>query len=70
MRTNQLLRWFRYLYIDEGLLYIGTLVPMGKQRKLIYQAHKGHSGISETLTKLREREYFPEISLQVLGLPN
>ena len=81
VRTKQMLWWFRYLYIDEGLLYIQkpgfnggseprVLVSMGLQRKLIYQAYKGHSGISETLTKLREREYFPEISLQVLGLPN
>ena len=63
VRTNQLHRWFRYLYIDEGLLYIQkpgfnggseprVLVSMGLQRKLIYQAYKGHSGISETLTKL------------------
>ena len=42
VRTNQMLRWFKYLYIDEGLLYIHkpsfndgsepcVLIPIGLQ---------------------------------------
>ena len=59
VRTNQMLRWFKYLYIEDGLLYIhkpnsGTqepriVVPMGLQNKLIHEAHRGHIGITETL---------------------
>ena len=47
VRTNQLLLRFRYLYIDEGLLYIHkpsfndgsepcVLIPIGLQSKLIH----------------------------------
>ena len=32
---------------------------MRLQNKLIYEAHKGHPGITETLSKLRLRGYFP-----------
>ena len=82
VRTNQLLQWFRYLYIDKGLLYIlktsfngrpepsHVLVPMRLQKRLIYQAHKGHSEISETLTKLRKRGCFPGMSHQVTFIVN
>ena len=70
VRTNQLLRWFKYLYIDEGLLYIQkpsfnggseprVLITIGIQRKLI------HEQVTETLNKLRERGYFPRMTDQV-----
>ena len=75
-RTNQMLRWFKYLYIEDGLLYIHkpssnggsesrVVVPMGLQSKLIHEAHKGHTGINETLNKLRLWGYFPGMSDQV-----
>ena len=38
---------------------------MGLQSKLIYVAHRGHTGITETLNKLRLRGYFPGMSDQV-----
>ena len=39
-------------------------IPVGLQKRLIAQAHKGHAGIIETLHKLRERGYFPGMSQQ------
>ena len=40
-------------------------MPSGLQSKLIYEAHRGHIGITETLCKLRLRGYFPGMSDQV-----
>ena len=76
VRTNQMLRWFKYLYIDEGLLYIHkpsfndgseprVLIPIGLQSKLIHEAHQGHPGVNETLNKLRMKGYFPGMTDQV-----
>ena len=71
-----MLWWFKYLYIEDGLLYIHkpssnggsesrVVVTMGLQSKLIHEAHKGHTGINETLNKLQLRGYFPGMSDQV-----
>ena len=76
MRTNQMLRWFKYLYLDEGLLYIHkpsfnvgseprVLIPIGLQSKLIHEAHQGRPGVNGTLNKLRMRGYFPGMTDQV-----
>ena len=55
------------MYIEDGLLYLHkpnsnepqVAIPIGLQNKLIYEAHMGHPGITETLSKLRLRGYFP-----------
>ena len=68
-----MLRWLKYLYVEDGLLHLlkpnsqepRVVIPMGLQSKLIYEAHKGHTGIMETLNKLRLRGYFPGMSDQV-----
>ena len=61
VRTNQMLRWFIYLYVEDGLLHLlkpnsevpRVVIPLGLQRKLVNEAHRGHTGITETLDKLR-----------------
>ena len=57
VRTNQMLRWLKYLYVEDGLLHLlkpnseepRVVIPLGLQRKLVNEAHKGHAGITETL---------------------
>ena len=71
-----MLWWFKYLFIDEGLMYIHkpsfndgseppVLIPIGLQSKFIHEAHQGHPRVNETLNKLRMRGYFPGMTDQV-----
>ena len=81
-RTNQMLRWFQYLYINKEFLYIQkpssdgraetsrVCISLDLQNELIAQAHKGHTGITDTLSKLRDRGYFPGMSQQVTLVRN
>ena len=78
VRTNQLLRWFKYLYVEDGLLHLlkpnsagsRVVIPKGLERKLVDEAHRGHTGITETLDKLRLRGYFPGMTDMVTLIVN
>ena len=78
VRTNQMLRWFIYLYVEDGLLHLlkpnsevpRVVIPLGLQRKLVNEAHRGHTGITEILDKLRLRGYFPGMTDMVTLIAN
>ena len=80
--ANLYLRWAKYLFVQDELVYIrkpvenGKLgppricVPRDQQTDLIHKAHKGHLGIEETLNKLRNRSYFPNMEEHVTQIIN
>ena len=44
VRTNQMLRWLKYLYVEDGLLHLlkpDSTGPKGLERKLVDEAHRG-----------------------------
>ena len=75
-------RWANYLYVQDELVNIRKPVDNGKlgppricvprdlHTDLIHKAHKGHLGLVETLNKIRNRSYFPNMEEHVTQIIN